>query len=312
MGEIAYLVRMILDDLLIDPHSGQPLRLDWAQQQLHGLDETRFEGRIEGRLPIIWPRQLQSELAHSETHARLGSQFDYVDHYQRDAEVFDYFIEFDSPITRDESRRLHQAILHQVPATARTILDVGCGNGWLSQALVNDQRRVISMDISQRNPQRALANLPHPNHAGLVADVFHLPLAEASVDCIVASEIMEHVPDPQRFVTALMRPLKPGGKLIITTPYNEKLTYHLCIHCNRPTPEHAHIHSFHEGNIARLIPEAAQSWRHHAFANKYASRLRLYLLLRFLPFSQWRTLDQLANRLVKPPTRLMIEVIRGT
>jgi 2-polyprenyl-3-methyl-5-hydroxy-6-metoxy-1,4-benzoquinol methylase len=301
---------MLLDDLLIDPHSRQPLRLDWDQRQIEHLDRDRFSGRLEDNLPIILPRQLAADLQQTETHQRVDSQFDYLDHYQRDAEVFDYFIEFESPITRDESRRLHETIIHHVPASARLILDVGCGNGWLSQALVNAQRQVISMDISLRNPQKALANLPHPNHAGLVADVFNLPLADASVDCIVASEIIEHVPSPVQFVAQLMRPLKPGGKLIITTPYNEKLVYHLCIHCNRPTPEHAHIHSFSEANVSQLIPASVKQWRHETFANKYASRLRLYLLIKGWPFRWWQSADRLANRLMKPPTRLMIELTK--
>ena len=55
------------------------------------------------------------------------------------------------------------------------------------------------------------------------------------------------------FIEKLIEKLKTGGKLIITTPYNEKLEYYLCVHCNLPTPKNAHLHSFNKQNIKEII-----------------------------------------------------------
>ncbi|MEO5782251.1 MAG: class I SAM-dependent methyltransferase, partial [Ginsengibacter sp.] len=169
---------------------------------------------------------------------------------------------------------------------------------------------VISMDISTVNPIRALKENPNENHAALVADVFNLPIKNNSVDCIVASEIIEHVPDPKLFVDKLIEKLKPRGKLIITTPYDEKIEYYLCVHCYLPTPKNAHLHSFNKKNIIELIPSKTSGWRVKSFANKYLIRTGLNLLLSFLPFSLWKFIDRFANTIFSSPTRFIIEIIK--
>ena len=73
--------------------------------------------------------------------------------------------------------------------------------------------------------------------SGLIADAYKLPFNPNTLDCIVASEIMEHTFNPEKFISNLLNVLKPGGKIIITTPYDEQINYHLCVHCNHPTPE---------------------------------------------------------------------------
>lgn len=299
---------MIWDKLLTDPSTGQFATIDVEQSRISNINTDLFQAHFEGNIPLILPKKAIPELANSAFHQQTNSQFDYLDHYQKDAKAFDYFLEYESPVTRDEINRLHQKIVDHVPKNAGLVLDVGCGNGWLSQALINNHRKVISMDISLTNPEKALKNLTHPNHFGLVADVFHLPIAEETIDCVVASEIMEHVPDPATFIQNLLRPLKKGGKLIITTPYNERIEYHLCVHCNQPTPVNAHLHSFNEQNIRQLIPKTISNWRHYTFANKYAAKIRLYLLISNLPFSLWKSFDMVINKLVPSPTRLLIEI----
>ena len=105
---------------------------------------------------------------------------------------------------------------------------------------------VYSLDISETNPAKAVKLYPLENHFAIAADSFHLPFTDGSFDCVIASEIIEHIVDPAKFIKELFRVVKKGGQLIITTPYKEKIIYYLCIHCNNKTPAHAHIHSFDE------------------------------------------------------------------
>src|SRR3981189_3037842 len=49
-------------------------------------------------------------------------------------------------------------------------------------------------------------------------DALDLPYADGTFDCVVASEILEHVPEDDRAIAELVRVLKPGGALAITVP----------------------------------------------------------------------------------------------
>jgi len=49
-------------------------------------------------------------------------------------------------------------------------------------------------------------------------DALDLPYADGTFDCVIASEILEHVPEDDRAIAELVRVLKPGGALAITVP----------------------------------------------------------------------------------------------
>lgn len=300
-------MKTILAEILIDPVSGKPLLYDEAKNILHTLDYTAIYTITEG-VPVILPDPNTSDK--SPLHQKPNTGFNYTEHYRKDAEAYDYFVGEENMATKNEIRRLHQAIINTVPKHARLILDAGCGNGWLANYFLKRNRLVISTDISTVNPVKTLQQNPGKNHTALVADVYHLPVKNNSVDCIVASEIMEHVYDPRLFAGKLIEKLKPGGKLIITTPYNEKIEYYLCIHCNQLTPKNAHLHSFNRQNIKPIFTNRDVEWKAKSFANKYLIKSRLNVLLSFLPFGMWKFVDMAANTVLRSPTRFIIEIIK--
>ncbi|WP_116127702.1 class I SAM-dependent methyltransferase [Lewinella sp. IMCC34183] len=233
----------------------------------------------------------------------------YVEHYQRDAQEFDYFSAPDDPATRHENARLHQEILRHLPVSARTVLDVGCGNAWVASELLPGKEAVISFDIALRNATEAIRRYPAPNHYAVTGDVLDLPFRDDAVDAIISSEVMEHVPDVPLYLRNLVRVLRPGGTIVISTPYNERIQYSLCIHCNRPTPLHAHLHSFNERLVASLLdPIPDITYRLEKLSNKALLHLRSHKVLAPLPYRAWRTVDRLANRLLDKPARLVIVI----
>ncbi|MCO6496372.1 MAG: class I SAM-dependent methyltransferase [Chitinophagaceae bacterium] len=241
----------------------------------------------------------------------IDASMDYRDHYMRDAEAFDFSKEFQDPLDRIEVNRLRQRIIAEVPQQAEWVLDVGCGSGWAAESLIPKNKKVISMDISYKNPERALVRTASDHHFAVVADTFALPFKKGALDCIIASEIIEHVPDPGLFIQSLLQVLKPGGKLIITTPYNEKIKYSLCIHCNQLTPHHAHLHSFTEQSIKALVTDKVKSSTAKAFNSKAAFQLRIASLLKFLPFLLWKCVDGFFVRLTgKKAYRLMLTIVK--
>lgn len=299
-------------ELLINPSNGNALQFD-AQKNALVDPIQQQEYSIKQEIPILLIKEddIKGPASTSNVHGDHQSDFNYREHYQKDAVVFDYFAAPPSKATIHEEKRLHQYILSQFKNDSNLILDVGCGKGWLSNALLPKGKKVISMDISFENPLKTLQNNPSENHLALVADVYHLPIKDDSLDCIVASEIMEHVPDPEKFIAILYSKLKPGGTLIITTPYNEKIEYYLCVHCNKPTPKNAHIHSFNEFNIDKLIPKAA-IWTWNKFGNKYLIKFRTHVFLSILPFAIWKGIDKLFSLVFKNETRLLIKISKGS
>jgi SAM-dependent methyltransferase/uncharacterized protein YbaR (Trm112 family) len=256
-------------------------------------------------VPVILPEAGYAIEASTYIHHQSKSVFRYIDHYEKDAYSSDYFAKRD-PGTEHIERRTREYIAAQIKGKEGKILDVGCGKAWVAQLFCPVGFEVVSMDISIKNTSMALKKYPFKNHFAIVADAFHLPFKLNSFDYIVASEIIEHVYDPQTFTENLFGLLKPGGKLILTTPYKEKIHYSLCIHCNKPTPVHAHLHSFDEkilksfynGNDMKFLKTLL-------FGNKILIHLRTHLLLKHFPFKVWIITDRLINNLYKVPARIL-------
>ncbi|MGQ9818462.1 MAG: methyltransferase domain-containing protein [Candidatus Kapaibacteriales bacterium] len=279
------------DSLLVSPTTKNPLYFNKLSNTLVS-DEGTFE--IVDGIPILLPS---------------NSNHKYIEHYRLDAIYFDYF-EPKFPETEAEENRLRQFILKKVPANAKLIADIGCGNGRLTKELLNLNRFVVSVDVSFENLKKVVASYGQENHYPVVADALNLPFRNSAFDCIIASEVIEHIPEPKGLLKELFRVTKKGGVVIITTPYREKIRYSLCIHCNLPTPMNAHLHSFDETKIKAIISETIPQaqFKFFRFGNKLIRYFRLYRLLSILPFFEWRWLDSLLNFMFPKPLHFMIVI----
>ena len=294
----------VLLEKLISPDDRSTLVYSKAEGQLVSKKQSITYPISEG-VPVLLP-QKKNVVPTFETSPNKG-HFDYIDHYQNDATEFDYFEETTDPATLHENNRLHEAILGQVPKNVQHLLDLGCGSAWVARAFQGKNVRVCSFDVSTTNPIKALKKYPSDNHYGITGDVYHLPFRPASFDCIISAEVIEHVPDTATYLANLLQLLKPNGRLIITTPNEEIIPHHLCIHCNRPTPSHAHLHSFDKTKILSLVPNGqAISKKAITFSNKSLLKLQTHFVMKYLPFGVWFFLDKMANRFFKKPTRLML------
>ena len=100
------------------------------------------------------------------------------------------------------------------PVARSTMVDVGAGLGHFSVVGERHAAVVVPIDIAPRLVRRLRGDFP----AALVASATDLPLPTASVDVVVSSECIEHTRDPHRAVREMMRVLRPGGLLFLTTP----------------------------------------------------------------------------------------------
>ena len=294
--------------MLIDPLTGAQLTFDSSSNTYRTADSSVTYPIVDSIPQILTKFQDEGK---SPIHQKYRTVFNYVDHYQKDAAIDDYSENHIPAVTKNELLRLRESILSEIDTSEfQVVLDAGCGNGWASKKLIPKGVRVISMDISSENPLKAIKMYPHENHAGLIADAFYTPLKPDSLDYIIASEIIEHVTDPAKLIINMIKLLKREGKLIITTPYNEKIEYFLCVHCNRPTPRSAHLQTFNENSLEQLIPQSGVRWSFKKLLNRSLSKTRSYMLLKFLPFRAWTVIDDLFNRILRNPSRLKIVIER--
>ena len=97
-----------------------------------------------------------------------------------------------------------------------TVLDIGCGTGNLTLALLrrlSRAGRVEAVDLSPGMIAEAKRKIRDPRVAWLVADVASLPLADASCDRAICLCVWPHVADREAAAVELGRVLKPGGVL---------------------------------------------------------------------------------------------------
>lgn len=101
------------------------------------------------------------------------------------------------------------------PATAGTVVDLGCGPGnttrLLADAIAGD--RLIAVDASADFVERTRRRVPGAEV--LVHDVTALPLPGAPADVVFARLLLAHLPDPASVARAWRGQLAPGGVLLL-------------------------------------------------------------------------------------------------
>ena len=107
---------------------------------------------------------------------------------------------------------------------ALTILDVGCGSGEISAHLAALGHRLSGVDISHT----AISRYSLRGFRGVVGDLEKgIPAASGAFDLIWCSEVIEHLQNPEFFLSECHRILTPQGQLILSTPNSGYYVYWL-------------------------------------------------------------------------------------
>jgi 2-polyprenyl-6-hydroxyphenyl methylase/3-demethylubiquinone-9 3-methyltransferase len=110
------------------------------------------------------------------------------------------------------------------PLGGRRALDVGCGAGLLSEPLTRLGAIVTGLDAA---PENIAAARLHAEDQGLAIDYRAggiESLGDERFDLVVSMEVVEHVTDPQTFLSGLARALAEDGLLILSTPNRTPLS----------------------------------------------------------------------------------------
>ena len=108
--------------------------------------------------------------------------------------------------------RRDQAIAGIAHNASGLLLDVGCGTKPYQKTFAPFVTRHLGLEYSPDSGFRG-------NKADLFGDAAYLPFGDQTVDTILCSEVLEHVPDPEKVLNEFARVLKPDGVLITTAPF---------------------------------------------------------------------------------------------
>lgn len=108
------------------------------------------------------------------------------------------------------------------------VIDVGCGGGRHAFEAYRRGADVVAFDQDEaelRSVETILLAMAENGEAPatasakvVVGDALSLPYADGTFDCVIASEILEHVPQDDAAIAELIRVLKVGGTLAVSVP----------------------------------------------------------------------------------------------
>lgn len=138
-----------------------------------------------------------------------------------------------------EFRPLHEInplrldwIDRQIGLKGKTVLDVGCGGGLLSEGMAARGAQVTGIDLSEK--PLGVAKL-HLLESGLSVN-YRMVSAEAlaeeapgTFDVVTCLEMLEHVPNPMSTIIACAKLVKPGGKVFFSTINRNPKAYLLAV-----------------------------------------------------------------------------------
>lgn len=155
------------------------------------------------------------------------------------------------------------------------ILDIGCGNGSLSNFIAQQGHEVVGVEESESGVN--IAQQSYPDCKFIAASIYDFPYdqLENSFDIIISTEVIEHLPYPRELAKVAKRCLKNDGTLILTTPYHGYLK-NLALAVTGKLDSHftalwdgGHIKFFSVKTLSALLLEQGFTDLQFKFAGRY-------------------------------------------
>ena len=153
-------------------------------------------------------------------------------------------------------------LLSDLP-TGSVVADVGCGNGSLLAKLGKPAWEMHGLEVSESGINQGIANYPQIQfHLADMTQNVDLPLLAGKCDVVMSTEVIEHVLLPRMFAKNCFALLKPGGTLIVSTPYHGYLK-NLVLAASGTLDahftalwDHGHIKFWSRRTLIRLLQES--------------------------------------------------------
>jgi SAM-dependent methyltransferase len=152
--------------------------------------------------------------------------------------------------------RLYQVNYYFAPWVGENddVLDLGCGDGLFLRTLHCRKRMGVEINDAARElcEQRS-------EHAKIAVQLHRdiSQVADAAVDVVISNHCLEHVINPYGTLTQVLRVLRPGGRLVLVTPFDD---WRGRIHGGwSPNDPDNHLFTWSPRNIGNLVVEAGFS-----------------------------------------------------
>ncbi len=148
------------------------------------------------------------------------------------------------------------------------VLDLGCGFGRHAYGALRRGARVVACDLAMpelvevRSTAYAMSEAGEIDAAAeshaVMGDAQRLPFADSTFDRVIASEVLEHVPDDGLALAELARVLRPGGSIAITVPsyLPERICWALSDDYHAPAAVGGHVRIYTRRRLDSLLGEA--------------------------------------------------------
>ncbi|PRX49489.1 methyltransferase family protein [Prauserella shujinwangii] len=119
-------------------------------------------------------------------------------------------------------RRHEAAYLALLPyCSDATVLEAGCGEGYGAGLIARHAARVVALDYDEQAAAHVADR--YPGVHAVRANLAFLPVRDRALDVVANFQVIEHLWDQAGFLAECGRVLRPGGRLLVTTP--NRLTF---------------------------------------------------------------------------------------
>jgi SAM-dependent methyltransferase len=200
-------MRARLIELVVCPRCGGKLELsartvDGDEIMEGSIDcvACRAPYRVERGVPRLLPKPEDVSADQKNTVDRFGAQWNQFDflgpHYEWQ------FLKWIAPNTPETFKD-------------KIVLEGGCGKGRHSALVARfGARDVLAVDLGSAVEAAFRNTRQFPNVHVIQADLFHLPVAERTVDVAFSLGVLHHTPDPKGCFLQLVERVRPGGRVI--------------------------------------------------------------------------------------------------
>jgi ubiquinone/menaquinone biosynthesis C-methylase UbiE len=161
-----------------------------------------------------------------------------------------------------EAHRLPRLLERSLPAGPLALADLGCGDGPLFPALVrggfiSPERPVYAVDLEAARLARVAARFPWIET--VVASADSVPeIDDGSLDALLSTMVMEHVPDEQAYLAEIRRVLRPGGRAYVTTVFKKPWAWYFRKRDGESVLDTSHLREYTDLYAFRTLVTAAR------------------------------------------------------